>query len=153
MSLRIGVIVGDEIFRRGLVSIFRDDPAIDVVVETGSGPIDHEGLDVAVVSWSNLGHVELPCPVVVFTPNGRREPLPTTPTSTSRPSSPATASRWRWWSQRFVPPPQACGSMPPLPRRLRRRCSMSGGSRYWPCLPRGPTHGRSLKSSATRSGP
>lgn len=76
MSLRIGVIVGDEIFRRGLVSIFRDDPAIDVVLETGSGPIDHEGLDVAVVSWSNLGHVELLCPVVVFTPNGGREPLP-----------------------------------------------------------------------------
>jgi DNA-binding NarL/FixJ family response regulator len=76
MSLRIGVIVGDEIFRRGLVSIFRDDPAIDVVVETGSGPIDHEGIDVAVVSSSNLGHVEVPCPVVVFTPNGGREPLP-----------------------------------------------------------------------------
>jgi DNA-binding NarL/FixJ family response regulator len=76
MSLRIGVIVGDEIFRRGLISIFRDDPAIDVVVETGSGPIDHEGIDVAVVSSSNLGHVELPCPVVVFTPNGGREPLP-----------------------------------------------------------------------------
>lgn len=76
MSLRIGVFVGDEIFRRGLVSTFRDDPSIDVVAETGSGPIDHEDLDVAVVSLSNLVHVELPCPVVVFAPDGGREPLP-----------------------------------------------------------------------------
>lgn len=76
MSLRMGVIVSDEIFRRGLVSTFRDDPAIDVVLETGSGPIDHEDLDVAIVSWSNLGHIELPCPVVVFAPDGGRKPLP-----------------------------------------------------------------------------
>ncbi|MGH2576432.1 MAG: hypothetical protein ACRDG9_01580 [Actinomycetota bacterium] len=61
MSLRIGIFVGDEIFRRGLVSTFRDDPSIDVVAETGSGPLDHEDLDVAVVSLSNLAHVELAC--------------------------------------------------------------------------------------------
>ena len=76
MSLRIGVFIGDEILRRGLVSAFRDDAAIDVVTEAGSGPIDHEVLDVAVVSWSNLGHVKLPCPVVVFAPDGGREPQP-----------------------------------------------------------------------------
>lgn len=70
MSLKIGVIVDDEIFRRGVVSAFGDDPAIEVVLETANGPIDHEELDVAVLSWPNLGHVELPCPVVVFGPDG-----------------------------------------------------------------------------------
>lgn len=75
--LRIRVIDNHEIFRRGLVSVLKDDPSLDVVLDESSGeqvaPMDCE---VAIVAWESLDGLALACPTIVLAPGRGRRSVP-----------------------------------------------------------------------------
>jgi DNA-binding NarL/FixJ family response regulator len=68
--LRVGVAEEDEIFRRGLIAILRDEDWDCIVLATdgaanGGGANSAANLDIAVVCAKVLGHqMRLPCPIV-----------------------------------------------------------------------------------------
>ena len=67
--LRVGVAEEDEIFRRGLIAILRDEDWDCIVLATdgaanGEGANSAANLDIAVVCAKVLGQVRLPCPIV-----------------------------------------------------------------------------------------
>jgi DNA-binding NarL/FixJ family response regulator len=67
--LRVGVAEEDEIFRRGLIAILRDEDWDCIVLATdgaanGEGASSATNLDIAVVCAKVLGQMRLPCPIV-----------------------------------------------------------------------------------------
>jgi DNA-binding NarL/FixJ family response regulator len=67
--LRVGVAEEDEIFRRGLIAILRDEDWDCIVLATdgaanGEGASSAANLDIAVVCAKVLGQMRLPCPIV-----------------------------------------------------------------------------------------
>jgi DNA-binding NarL/FixJ family response regulator len=67
--LRVGVAEEDEIFRRGLIAILRDEDWDCIVLATdgaanGEGANSAANLDIAVVCAKVLGQMRLPCPIV-----------------------------------------------------------------------------------------
>jgi DNA-binding NarL/FixJ family response regulator len=71
--LRVGVAEEDEIFRRGLIAILRDEDWDCIVLATdgvANGNVAHSAanLDIAVVCAKVLGRMRLPCPIVCLDP-------------------------------------------------------------------------------------
>lgn len=71
--LKVGVAEEDEIFRRGLIAILRDEDWDCIVLATdgaaNGGVADSAAnLDVAVVCARVLGRMRLPCPIVCLDP-------------------------------------------------------------------------------------
>jgi DNA-binding NarL/FixJ family response regulator len=67
--LRVGVAEEDEILRRGLIAILRDEDWDCIVLATdgaanGEGANSAANLDIAVVCAKVLGQMRLPCPIV-----------------------------------------------------------------------------------------
>lgn len=63
-AILAAVVDEHEIFRRGLVACLNDDPLVEVVTETSSGPLDGE-VDVAVVSLQVALREGFAAPVIV----------------------------------------------------------------------------------------
>jgi DNA-binding CsgD family transcriptional regulator len=71
--LRVGVAEEDEIFRRGLIAILRDEDWDCIVLATdgvANGEVAHSAanLDIAAVCAKVLGRMQLPCPIVCLDP-------------------------------------------------------------------------------------
>jgi DNA-binding NarL/FixJ family response regulator len=76
--LRVGVAEEDEVFRRGLIAILRDEDWDCIVLATdvagnGKSADSAADLDIAVVCAKVLGRMRLPCPIVCLADHGAED--------------------------------------------------------------------------------